>query len=118
MKVDEDYVAYLCICDVEVTIDDRLIAGKGLSNVCVNKNYQKCGYGKRLVEKANELIRANGNVGVLLCHQHLIPFYQKCGWFEVKCGNVEVCGKAFSDVAMLMNYNMGSISCMSLNRNF
>lgn len=118
LRVGERYVAYMSIRDIGITIDGNHITGKGLGNVCVDKDFQKYGYGKKLVEKANEIIREQDSIGILLCHTHLVPFYQRCGWIDVKYDNLEIDKKAFSDILMLFNYKLNHISCMSLDRNF
>jgi len=43
LQIDGKYVAYLCICDIGISIDGVEMNGNGLSNVCVSKDYQKYG---------------------------------------------------------------------------
>ena len=118
LKVDGIFIAYLSIRDIGVVTDDRQLIGKGLGNVCVDKQFQKYGFGKKLVEKANEIICSSGNIGILLCHTHLVQFYERCGWEEVKYDNMEIDNKVYSDILMLFNHDLKHISCMSLDRNF
>ena len=118
LRADEKLVAYLSIRNIGIIADDKQMVGKGIGNVCVDKNFQKYGFGKKLVKKANEIINSEGYIGILLCHTHLIPFYEKCGWLEIKYDNMEIDKKAFSDVLMLFNHDISHISCMSLDRNF
>lgn len=118
LRIDKTFIAYLSIRNIGIFVDDKQITGKGVGNVCVDKRFQKYGFGKKLIEKANEIILARKDMGILLCRPHLISFYEKCGWNEVKYDNLEINKKAFSDVLMLFNYNLKHISCISLDRNF
>ncbi len=118
LKVNNKYVGYLSIRNIGMKIDDIHMEGKGLGNVCIDKEFRNCGYGRKLVEKANQIIIADQNVGILLCHTHLLSFYERCGWNNVGYDNLEIDKKIFSDVLMLFNYDLNHISHMVLDRNF
>lgn len=111
-------VAYLSIDVVNMIVDGQEIVGKGLGNVCVSKSYQGQGFGKKIVEKANEIIKENDDMGILLCHKHLVSFYERCGWSKTQYDNVEIGNKAFTDVVMLFNNKLKHVSHMVLDRSF
>lgn len=118
MKIDNQYVAYLSISIINMLIDGQDMLGKGLGNVCVDKAYQGQGLGKKIVEKASEIIKAAGDTGILLCRRHLMPFYERCGWSKIRYGTAEVDGKGFDEVVMMFNSDLEHITNMSLDRNF
>lgn len=118
LKMDNQNVAYLSINVINMIIDGQAMVGKGLGNVCVDKAFQGQGLGKKIVEKANEIIKANGDTGVLLCHTHLIPFYERCGWMNISYDNLEIDKRVFADVMMLFNNDLRHITYMTLDRNF
>ncbi len=118
MKCDDVYVAYLSINIINMVVDGQSLIAKGLGNVCVDKAYQGKGLGKIIVEKANEIIKQNNDIGILLCHNHLINFYEKCGWVNIQYGNLTINQEAFFDVMMLFNCEFKQISYMLLDRNF
>lgn len=118
LKLNDRYIGYLSIRNIGIIIDGKNIVGKGLGNVCVDARYRKFGYGKKIVEKANEIILSAGDVGILLCHTHLISFYEKCGWHKVKYDNLEIDKKVFTDVLMVFNYELKRVSDVLLDRNF
>lgn len=118
MKMDDKVVAYLSINVISMIVDGQVMVGKGLGNVCVDKVFQGQGLGKKIVEKANEIIRANDDTGILLCHTQLIPFYERCGWVNTLYGNLEIDKRVFTDVMMLFNSDLRHITHMILDRNF
>ncbi len=118
MKLDNRFVAYLSVNVINMLVEGKALIGKGLGNVCVDKTFQGQGYGKKIVEKANEIIKENGNIGILLCHTHLIPFYERCGWIDTKYDEMKIAQKDFSEVLMLFNSDLEHISDMVLERNF
>ncbi len=118
MKACNQFVAYLSINVINMIVDGQSMVGKGLGNVCVDKAFQGQGWGKKIVEKASEMIKGNDDVGILLCHTHLIPFYERCGWRNTSYDNLEIDNKVFADVMMLFNNDLKHISYMTLDRNF
>jgi len=119
LKIDGVYAAYMSICNIDVTIDGNSFVAKGLGNVCVDLSFQKKGLGKRIVEKANEIITRDSNAGILLCHSHLMPFYQRCGWFDVQYKAACIGDNEYDDVVMLYNCNANQkIEKIAMNRSF
>lgn len=118
LRIDENFVAYLSIRDIRVLADEKKMTAKGLGNVCVDKRFRKLGLGRKLVEQASELIFDNQDIGILLCHSHLISFYEKCGWSEVRYNNLKIGKKDSHDILMLFNHELNHILSISLDRNF
>lgn len=118
LKVDDDYVGYLSIRNVGMKADDENFLVKGIGNVCIDKRFQNLGYGKKLVEKSNEIILSSNSIGALLCHAHLTEFYRRCGWTNVKYDSLEVDKKPFLDNLMLLNNDLNQFSHVYIDRNF
>ncbi len=118
MKMNDKFVAYLSINVINMVVDGQAMVGKGLGNVCVDKAFQGQGLGKKIVNKATEIIKANDDTGILLCHTHLIPFYERCGWVNTSYDNLEIDKRVFADVMMLFNNDLKHITYMTLDRNF
>ncbi len=118
MKMDDKFVAYLSINVINMVVNGQAMVGKGLGNVCVDKDVQRQGLGKKIVEKANEIIKINDDIGILLCHTHLIPFYERCGWVNTSYDNLEIDKRTFADVVMLFNNDLRHITYMTLDRSF
>ena len=118
MHVYGQFIAYLSINVVNISVDDQVMFAKGLGNVCVAKGFQGQGFGKKIVEKANKIIKENNDTGILLCHRHLISFYERCGWHNVTYDNVEIEQKKFTNVIMLFNNDLQYVSYMKLDRIF
>ena len=118
LKKDGELVAYLAISFVEIATDSRLVTVMGIGNVCVSLKHIKQGFGKLIVEKSNEIIRQRGYLGILLCHPMLLPFYEKCGWFNVKYNRLNV-GKAESSaMIMTLDFPIEEGSNIEIDRNF
>ncbi len=116
--IDGRYIAYMSICIIDIFSKEMHIKAKGLGNVCVDKELQGKGLGKRLVEKANELITDAGEVGILLCHNHLLAFYERCGWHNVEYNSLLIGENKFNDILMLLNCDKNYLSDVVLDRNF
>lgn len=87
-------------------VNEQLIDGNensiwiwGIGNVCVAIKGK--GYGAELMEKTNEFITITKRVGLLLCHERVRNFYEKCGWVV----NKEVIRPENGILAMTYNFD-------------
>ncbi len=63
-------------------LDDTAVLMGGLGGVLTTKQYQGAGIGSITVRKAGEVILKNfkADLGVLLCKETLVKFYERLGW--------------------------------------
>lgn len=104
-------VGYITLSDVEVN-EKHFI---GIGSVCVANPIKGLGFGKYMMLKANEYISCVKRNGVLLCHEHMLPFYEKCGWHDY-VGKKLVCGKDFEH--HIMFYQSVDMPIVNISRNF
>lgn len=72
---------------VKADSKDYLVAGVG--DVAIKPVLQGKGFGKLLMEKANEVIKSEGyDLGLLFCHPKLDCFYSNCGWIKKENGKI------------------------------
>jgi predicted GNAT family N-acyltransferase len=109
--------AYLTIVFLKVEIDGRNFNALGLGGVCIDKSIEHKGYGKRIVEEANEFIKGNGMKGFLLCKNHLVEFYRKCHWKLLNFEYAEIANVLYENSIMELD-DMCSCSKIIINRNF
>ena len=72
--------AYMALINLTVQIDDQFVDCFGVGNVCVNKDSQHMGLGRTLLKEAEQYIKSHHKLGILLCKDALIPFYENNGW--------------------------------------
>lgn len=76
---NEQPVGYVNLVNEQLTKEDgSLVWIWGIGNVCVIKKGE--GYGVALMKKTNEFIILTKRIGLLLCRNSLVRFYEKCGW--------------------------------------
>lgn len=116
---DNILVAYMAIVHVDLEIDSQRIDCLGLSNVCVDKNVEKKGFGGKLVSEANRFIIAKKLTGLLLCKESLVPFYQKYGWRLLDYVEASVGGVPYDKRVMIYaNRDLNDVDFIIINRNF
>lgn len=75
---DEKLIAYTNFVNILVNINNIPMPFSGIGNVCTSESGK--GYGEYLMNSINEAIIAQNWNGVLLCKDHLVPYYEKYGW--------------------------------------
>ncbi len=109
--------SYLTIVQVNVKFAEKEDKALGLGGVCVDKSIEHCGFGKKLVLIANNFIQSEGKVGLLLCKENLVEFYEKCKWVVVDCERAYVDGHIFAYKVMTYLHSL-KCDCISIDRNF
>lgn len=71
----------------EIIIDNRVFKVGGINNVITPKEFRRKGYASKILRNTEHLIFDNlkCDLGVLLCADNLIPFYEKLNWYIVNC---------------------------------
>ncbi len=111
-------VAYLNLINLHVEIDGIKCNMLGVGNVCVALNQRGQGFGKELMSYANKEILRSKKIGLLLCHDNLIPFYQKAGWTELCDVQVTVANGVFNQNIMFFNGQLIDAHKFAIDRNF
>ena len=111
-------VAYASLNHICCTIDSAQETVWGLGGVCVAKACQKQGLGRKIVEYANQYITAAERPGMLLCHQPLTAFYNRCGWETVNSKQTTVAGAAFEHFVMSFGKKYGDVNKLVIPKNF
>lgn len=78
LRKGDENVGYMNLINIEFLMNGITCRGYGIGNVCsVRKGF---GYGKELMDMTNCFIVSNNKIGVLLCKNQLVKFYEKNGW--------------------------------------
>ena len=115
---DDEPIAYLYVATVPVEIEQTSQTMLGIGNVCVAKKWKGTGVGRELVCFANELISEKNSKGILLCHDKLVGFYQKCSWKEIEVEEAFLLGEKYFHKIMLLNAETLQYSTVKIERNF
>lgn len=76
-----EYKAYMNLVNESLYIDDTHHSIWGVGNVCSKEKGK--GYGNAIMQLVNQYIADSNRVGLLICHDNLIPFYEKNGWITI-----------------------------------
>jgi GNAT superfamily N-acetyltransferase len=84
---DDEIVTFCNIVEREIFIDDKMYKAAGLNNLVTPEKFRGNGYGTKLVIEFKNFIfnKINCDLGLLLCSDNLVPFYEKLGWYLVDC---------------------------------
>lgn len=78
MFSNDDLVGYANLFEIKVNVNDQSAILIGIGNVSTSESGN--GYGEILMKNINEIIMTQNRNGVLLCKDHLVPYYEKYGW--------------------------------------
>lgn len=109
--------AYITLSQLQVDIDSKHYKAIGIGGVCVDKGLMNRGLGRVLVTEANRVIQDNNCLGILLCKDGLVAFYEKCRWNLLKYRTAKVANIPFEYNIMLLE---GVDTCcnITIDRNF
>lgn len=84
---DDHLVSYYNLIERYVMLDGEKLKAAGLNNLVTPEVFRRKGYATKLLAQTynfffNEL---KSDLGLLLCADNLIPFYEKLNWYRVKC---------------------------------
>lgn len=109
--------AYITLSNLNVVIDDQCLKCIGIGGVCVDKAIQHSGIGRHLMQKAGDYISEHDQIGILLCKDSLVPFYEKCGWKLVHYQKAVVAGNNYERNIMLLDKDC-TCSNIIIDKNF
>jgi len=75
------------IVEREILIDDQAIKTAGINNVMTPTEFRGKGFASKMMSQTDSLIfeKLKCQLGVLLCADALIPFYEKLNWYKIDC---------------------------------
>ncbi|TXD80952.1 GNAT family N-acetyltransferase [Subsaximicrobium wynnwilliamsii] len=84
---NEQIVTFYNIVLREISIDNKKIKIAGLNNVMTPKEFRGMGYASIVLREIENLIftSLSCEMGLLLCADALIPFYEKFNWYKIDC---------------------------------
>lgn len=82
---DNEVSAFVNIVERTVHIDKKAYDAAGINNLIVNKKYRGRGLGKLIMLEAQQFIleTLSCQIGILLCADNLVSFYEKLNWHLV-----------------------------------
>jgi len=85
---ENDLIAtFYNIVEREIMIDNKAFKVGGINNVITPKEFRGKGYASKTLRETVHIIfdDLNCDLGVLLCADGLIPFYERLNWYKVDC---------------------------------
>ena len=123
-KVDNLIVSNVGVVKREITAGNCKIVVGGIGGVATMPKWQKRGFARLLLDKANEHLRTNREFefGMLFCAPEKVHYYASCGYMEVNNPLfIHLRGerKLFEDTKMVlqlseMNWPKGEVDVMGL----
>lgn len=76
--------AFLRLRERNIQINDFVDNALCITEVCVDQQFSRQGYGKKLMESTtNHIKRCGSKVAFLLCFEEQVKFYQSCNWAKL-----------------------------------
>lgn len=77
--------AFVNLIERIVYMDTNAYRATGVNNLITIGKYRGKGYGQKLMLAAKQMIfdRLRAQLGILLCADHLVPFYQRLNWQKI-----------------------------------
>jgi GNAT superfamily N-acetyltransferase len=107
VKLDGRYVSHIGIVERTGTVNGQPVKLGGIGAVGTLPEWRRRGLAQRAMERAAQFLRDELAVefGLLICDQHMLPYYRKLGWqvvegpltFDQPQGKV-----TFADVTMIL----------------
>lgn len=84
---DEEIATFYNIMERMVLIDDEGFKAAGINNVITRKKFRGRGYASKMLKCTVNFIfeELNSDLGILLCADELIAFYERLNWYKVEC---------------------------------
>jgi len=118
---DEILMSYLNLININITLDSKQFKVIGIGNVCVDKNYVGIGMGKVLMSIVEYYLKGQGKVGILLCKNRLVGFYEKTNWHVMKKSNltkVLIANNKYNGEVMFSIPDFCTANIVTVDKNF
>lgn len=115
--IENRILAYLNVVSCAVVIDNEILNLMGVGNVCVHSTFKNQKIGYLLMEFCRFYLNQLNKVGVLLCKQHLVPFYTKSKWVQY-CGNVYLREVKYEHELFFSSHQFDTALDVKLSKNF
>ena len=101
----ERLIAYLNTVFLDVESDHHKFKMLGIGNVCVDKQYEHTGIGRKLITSINSYLDQIKESGILLCKLQITGFYEKCNWHKLPSKTVFINQKKYENDVMVYSSN-------------
>lgn len=108
-------IAYTNLVDITTIINNENVNVRGVGNVCTSETGK--GFGNVLMEEVNAVLTQNQWKGILLCKDHLVPYYEKFDWKLINKNAVKA--EKYSEINFMIYNFENTITSLEYNdRNF
>lgn len=85
--IDSKIVTFYNMIERIISINDRKVKISGINNLITLKASRGNGYASKILKETENLIfnDIGAELGVLLCADELVPFYQRLDWYKINC---------------------------------
>lgn len=119
LLVEDDSVlkAYCALVALNTVIDGVNNDCLGVGGVCVDVRFQHSGLGKSLMQEVKRYVNSLNKVGILLCKDALVNFYEKCGWNMLNYNMANIANNNYKHCIMLLEETRTCLDVL-IDRNF
>ena len=84
---NKEIVTFYNIIERKILVDMSVLKIAGINNVITPEEYRGNGYASKILRETEDFIfdELQSELGVLLCANELIPFYERLNWYKVDC---------------------------------
>jgi hypothetical protein len=82
-----EVVNFVGVLEHTVLFDGQPTRVVGISNAVTPEEHRRKGYSRAVLDEVCAMMFRDGKAdcGLLLCRDHLVAYYEKLGWYAVKC---------------------------------
>jgi hypothetical protein len=84
---DGEIATFCNIIERTVMIDNRNFLASGINNLITPEKFRGQGFATHILKETENFIFENlkSELGILLCADELVPFYERLKWYKVNC---------------------------------
>lgn len=115
LYLDNNLIGYANLVDIIININEENVQVRGIGNVCTSETGK--GFGNVLMEEVNTVLQQNQWKGILLCKDHLVPYYEKFDWKLINKNAVKA--EKYSEINFMIYNFEDTVASLEFNdRNF
>lgn len=114
---NDKLIAYTTILNIEYAVEDEAASNAfGVGSVCVDKDNLNKQYGFLIIQLATFYIRQQSSIGLLICKDELVTFYEKCNWIKFKA-KFKI-ANSYKYCNLLSTRNLSESKPIAINKSF
>jgi hypothetical protein len=85
--IGDEIATFYNVVQREILVDDKILKGAGINNVITPGKFRGEGLATTTLSESENFLfdELDSDIGVLLCADSLVPFYERLNWYKINC---------------------------------